>query len=302
MPSSPSPASTFLGPARLTLRTSRSAISVGRYRHARGSAATLVTTTAEDAFLAIFQLRSHAPHRVWQGGQAALAPCAAQGALHIIDLNTPFSAEHDAGIDSLHVHLPRAALDDLAVEMGAAPVATIRVPVQWSTPDTVIPQFQASILDALAGSEAPSRLYADQLVQIVARHIAYTYGGMRPDIRAVGGLAPWQARRSRALIASRLTGPLTIAEVAAACGLSSAYFARAFKASTGTTPHEWLQACRVERARGLLRRPSLSLAAIAAECGFADQSHFTRIFRRATGQPPGNWRDLREPLPPASTG
>ncbi len=254
-----------------------------------------VATTSEDAFLAIFQLRSHAPHQIWEDGKAAVAPCAERGTLHVLDLNAPFSAEHDTDIDSLHVHLPRAALDDLAADVGAAPVAHVRAPLRWSTPDAVIPQFQASIIEALAGSEASSVLYADHLLQIVARHIAYTYGGMRPSVHVQGGLAPWQSRRAKELIANKVANQVSLEDVATACGLSSSHFARAFKASTGITPHAWLQSCRVDRARELLRRPSRPLAEIAADCGFADQSHFTRIFKRMTGQTPGAWRGLREP-------
>jgi AraC family transcriptional regulator len=293
-------ATDFSGPARLTLRTPRSAISIARYRYARKSTVSHLATTSEDAFLAIFQLRSHPPHQIWEQGKPAVAPQAAQGTLHILDLNAPFSAEHDADIDSLHVHLPRAALDDLAVEVGAAPVADVKAPLEWSTPDAVIPQFQASILEALAGTEAPSMLYSDHLLQIVSRHIAYTYGGMRRDVHVQGGLAPWQARRAKDLIADSLALQVSLEDVANACSLSSSHFARAFKASTGTTPHEWLQTCRVNRARELLRHPSRSLAEIAADCGFADQSHFTRIFKRATGQTPGAWRGLREPSSPTA--
>jgi AraC family transcriptional regulator len=259
-----------------------------------------VATTSEDAFLAIFQLRSHAPHQIWENGKAVVAPRAERGTLHVVDLNAHFSAEHDADIDSLHVHLPRAALDDLAADVGAAPVADLRVPLDWSTPDAVIPQFQASIIEALAGAEAPSVLYADHLLQIVARHIAYTYGGLRPDVHVQGGLAPWQARRAKDLIAGSLARQVSLEDVATACGLSSSHFARAFKASTGTTPHAWLQTCRVDRARDLLRHPSRPLAEIAADCGFADQSHFTRIFKRTTGQTPGAWRGLREPSSPTA--
>jgi AraC family transcriptional regulator len=293
-------ATDFSGPDHLTLRTSRSAFSLGRYQHAQGSAASVVATTSEDAFLAIFQLRSHAPHRIWEDGRTALAPCADLGTLHILDLNAPFSAEHDADIDSLHVHLPRSALEDLAADIGAAPITDVKVPLQWSTPDIVIPQFQTSIIQALAGVGAPSMLYSDYLLQIVARHIAYTYGGMRPDVHVPGSLAPWQSRRAKDLIANSLAKQVSLGEVAHDCGLSSSHFARAFKASTGTTPHGWLQTCRVERARELLRRPSHSLAEIAADCGFADQSHFTRIFKRATGQTPAAWRNLREPLQPTA--
>ncbi|MGL4439668.1 MAG: helix-turn-helix transcriptional regulator, partial [Bosea sp. (in: a-proteobacteria)] len=285
------------GPARLTLRTPKSAISVARYKHSEESVPARVDSMSEDAFLAIFQLRSHAPHRIREDGQTRIAPCAAQGTLHVLDLNTPFSADHETNIDSLHVHLPRAALDDLAADIGAAPIIDLKAPMPWTTQDVVIPQFQASIIEALAGAEAPSLLYSDHLIQIMARHIAYTYGGMRPGVLVKGGLAPWQARRAREMIASSLARQVSLDDVANACGLSSSYFARAFKASTGTTPHEWLQTCRVDRARELLRHPSHSLVEIAADCGFSDQSHFTRIFKRVTGQTPGVWRGLREPLP-----
>ena len=287
----------FSGPERLTLSTSKSEISVARFKHTKGSTPSQITTLSEDAFLAIFQLRSHAEHRIWQMGRPAMAPGAIGGSLHILDLNQPFSAEHDMDIDSLHVHLPRAALDDLALEVGAAPVGDVRVPMGWTTPDSVIPQFQSSIVEALAGAEAPSLLYSDHLLQIIARHIAYTYGGMRLEVNVQGGLAPWQSRRAKDLIANSLAHQVSLEQVAAECGLSSSHFARSFKASTGTTPHEWLQKCRVNHARKMLRSPSLSLVDIAADCGFADQSHFTRIFRRATGETPGNWRRIRGQSP-----
>jgi AraC-like DNA-binding protein len=62
--------------------------------------------------------------------------------------------------------------------------------------------------------------------------------------------------------------------------LSSGYFSRAFKRESGFSPHQWLMKRRVVRAKGLLREPRLKLAEIAQICGFADQSHFTRVFRK----------------------
>jgi AraC family transcriptional regulator len=59
------------------------------------------------------------------------------------------------------------------------------------------------------------------------------------------------------------------------------------------TPHEWLQTCRVERAKDMMMAADLSLAEVALACGFADQSHFTRIFTRKTGSTPGAWKRLR---------
>ena len=74
------------------------------------------------------------------------------------------------------------------------------------------------------------------------------------------------------------------------CGLSSGYFTRAFRQTTGVSPHQWLIRKRVERARGLLLGNGLGLADIALVCGFVDQSHFSRVFTKFEGDSPGRWR------------
>ena len=71
------------------------------------------------------------------------------------------------------------------------------------------------------------------------------------------------------------------------------HFERAFRQTTGMPPHQWLTKHRVERAKALLSLGSLELAEIAEACGFADQSHFTRVFSRCEGVTPGRWRRRR---------
>jgi AraC-like DNA-binding protein len=83
---------------------------------------------------------------------------------------------------------------------------------------------------------------------------------------------------------------MSLSEVADVCGLSPNYFARAFKQSVGTPPHRWLLLQRVLRAKSLLRDARFSLSDIAVACGFADQSHFTRVFTSIVGASPGAWR------------
>jgi AraC family transcriptional regulator len=122
---------------------------------------------------------------------------------------------------------------------------------------------------------------------------------------ARGGLAPWQLRRAKEMMGSRLDGAVSLAELARACDLSSGHFARAFKRATGQSPHCWLIAQRIEKAKQLMTETSLSLAEIACVCGFADQSHFTRVFSRATQITPGVWRDrcvAPPPAPPTAAG
>jgi transcriptional regulator GlxA family with amidase domain len=61
----------------------------------------------------------------------------------------------------------------------------------------------------------------------------------------------------------------------------------------GVTPHQYLAAQRIERAKQLLRSTSLTPSEVALSTGFADQSHFTKVFRRIAGTTPGRFRAER---------
>jgi AraC family transcriptional regulator len=97
-------------------------------------------------------------------------------------------------------------------------------------------------------------------------------------------------KRGKDLIAANLGDDLSLAQVAAQCDLSREHFSRAFKISTGLTPHQWRQLCRIDAVKQLLTGSSRSIADIALACGFADQSHLTRVFGRIVGTSPAQWR------------
>jgi AraC family transcriptional regulator len=107
-----------------------------------------------------------------------------------------------------------------------------------------------------------------------------------------GGLAPWQLRMVRDHIAVHLVRPLPILELARLARLSPSHFARAFKASTGVSPHAFVMRERIEQAKRLMLETQTSLCEIALICGLADQAHLTRMFRRVTGMSPAAWRRL----------
>ena len=107
---------------------------------------------------------------------------------------------------------------------------------------------------------------------------------------AYGGLAPWQARRAHERLESDLGGTLSLQQIAAEFDLSVSHFSRAFRISTGLPPHQWLLRQRVEAAKQLMTVRDLPLSEIAISAGFANQSHFTRVFSALVGVSPGVWR------------
>ncbi|WP_054160116.1 AraC family transcriptional regulator [Rhizobium sp. AAP43] len=105
-----------------------------------------------------------------------------------------------------------------------------------------------------------------------------------------GALAPWQVRRALELLEADLAADLSLATVAAACGLSQGHFIKAFKRSLGHPPYRWVVLKRIERAKELLSSTDLSISEIAYLCGFFDQAHLTRTFTAKAGSTPAQWR------------
>lgn len=112
-------------------------------------------------------------------------------------------------------------------------------------------------------------------------------------VTASRGLAPWQIRRVLTYIDSNLGSPIRNKDLAALASLSEFHFNVAFRKGVGHSPHEYLIRRRMERAQGLMLSTDKALSEIAAECGLADQPHFTRLFRRFVGESPAAWRRAR---------
>ena len=107
------------------------------------------------------------------------------------------------------------------------------------------------------------------------------------------GLAPWQVRRVLAHIEANLEAQIRNKDLAAVARLSLFHFNVAFRNSVGEAPHGYIIRRRMERAQGLMLSTQKPLSEIAIECGLADQSHLTRLFRRVVGESPAAWRRAR---------
>jgi AraC family transcriptional regulator len=140
--------------------------------------------------------------------------------------------------------------------------------------------------------DALSSLYVDHLTTLLC--IGILRLSTETPSRVHGSLAPWQLRRATEYIMGHLSEAVRLRDLADLTGLSQSQFGRAFKVSTGVSPYQWQLKARIERAQQLLVDGDRSLAQIALDTGFSEQSHLTRVFRNIVGATPRSWqRDRR---------
>ena len=103
-------------------------------------------------------------------------------------------------------------------------------------------------------------------------------------------MAPARLRRVLEYIEAHLGENVSLSELAEVADLSLFHFAKLFKQSVGESPHQFVLRRRVERAKELLRNPEMSVLEASVRAGFADQRHFSKIFRRMVGASPSGCR------------
>lgn len=138
-------------------------------------------------------------------------------------------------------------------------------------------------------SERPfARLYAEGHAMALFAVLAERFG--RSATAARGGLPRRRLRDLIDFVEASLDSELNLTVLASLADMSRSQLVRAFRASTGFTPMEYVARRRLEKARRLLLLTDAPLVEIAALLGFADQSHFTRRFRAASGVTPAQFR------------
>jgi AraC-like DNA-binding protein len=150
------------------------------------------------------------------------------------------------------------------------------------------------IADVHRAAERDNALAADTCLRLVVARLLARHGGARPVSAPARGAGPGAAARARDLLASRLTDPPGLEQLAAATGTSAFALLRAFRTAYGLPPHAWLTNERVRRARRLLDTGATP-ADTAVAVGFTDQPHLTRHFTRIVGVPPRAYQRDRIP-------
>lgn len=191
----------------------------------------------------------------------------------------------------LHLYFRAEQLAPLALRLLDREPRDVGLPdLTFVRPEALVAPLRA-IAD-LDWSDPQSRLQANALGHGVLAELIGRHSG-RPAIagRRRGGLAPAVRRLVLDRIEAELHLSLSVGVMAAWASLSEHHFAEAFRESTGQTPHAFVQARRIERAKELLRRqPQWTLSQVADACGLASASHLVRRFREQTGVSPVKWK------------
>ena len=115
-----------------------------------------------------------------------------------------------------------------------------------------------------------------------------------PAARASTREELWRrVNRARDFLHANLGSPIRLCEVAAAACLSPFHLLRTFQSAFRQTPHEYLQQCRLERAKFLLEKTRIPVTAISLDCGFASLGSFSTLFHKSCGMSPRAWRASR---------
>jgi AraC family transcriptional regulator len=145
--------------------------------------------------------------------------------------------------------------------------------------------------DVAAGSPG-GPLFGESIAAALLAHISQRYSASTTKLEAYrGGLSRLRLNRVLEHINENLSDNLELSVLAEVAGVNLYHFARAFKQSTGESPHQYVLRRRIEQAKELLRHPQLSVIEASARTGFVDQSHFSKVFRRIVGIAPSEFRN-----------
>jgi AraC family transcriptional regulator len=192
-------------------------------------------------------------------------------------------------LNVVQLYLPPTTLQRVAREADmAAPGDLVERTVH---PDPVTSRLLLSAADALEGSAALDSLFRHQLTDLLATRLLAVHVGSPATFQPVmGGLSPKVLCRAIERLRSDSDADVSLAALAADAGLSRFHFCRAFKESTGLSPHAWLRQHRLEQAMNMLRDTDASVVSIAAALGYSSQTAFAAAFRKLTGESPSDWR------------
>jgi AraC family transcriptional regulator len=192
-------------------------------------------------------------------------------------------------VDVVQLYLPQTTLERVAREADTASPTDLLE--RTAHPDHITSRLLLSAAEGLEGNGALDTLFRHQLTDLLATRILAAHTGAPSTFQpTMGGLSPKVLLRAIERLRSESDADVSLAALASDAGLSRFHFCRAFKESTGLSPHAWLRQHRLEQAMNMLRDTDASIVSIAVALGYASQTAFAAAFKRVTGETPSDWR------------
>ncbi|MEM8857481.1 MAG: AraC family transcriptional regulator [Chloroflexota bacterium] len=158
---------------------------------------------------------------------------------------------------------------------------------QFSLDDPVIQQLALALKTEIQTGCLSGRLYGESLGTALAARLVQNYAVSKPSLDFnAKGLPQSQLERVIDYMKANLAQDISILDLATLTSMSKSHFSRSFKRSVGIAPYQYMMQQRVERAKQLLKQQSIAISTIALDCGFANQTHLTKVFRQMTGVTP----------------
>lgn len=246
----------------------------------------------DEAFLVSIFLKTLVDHETWYNGGATPIKTWEAGQTYLFDLRQDPRALGREPSHVIHFYMPLHTLNVFAEQEGCPALSDLAYKYGIGRDDRVLRHLSMAALAAFEDKHHGTELLLDEILTAACAHILGGYSGHDAlRYRRMSGLAAWQEKRAKELMDAQ--ADISLSELARECQLSVSHFARAFRQSTGISPHQWLLARRIERAEALLAGSNLPLAQIAGLCGFSGQSHFSSVFKKRNGVSPKYWRNVR---------
>jgi AraC family transcriptional regulator len=158
---------------------------------------------------------------------------------------------------------------------------------QFAAFDPLIHQIGLSLKADIKAGYPTGRIFGESAATMLAARLLQQHSVRTPKLASdENGLSSYTLRQVLDYVRSHLSQDLSIIDLAQVAGMSPYYFMRMFKKSIHVTFHQYVIQIRIDRAKELLRSRELSIADIALQCGFTNQSHFTNVFRQITDTTP----------------
>ncbi len=192
--------------------------------------------------------------------------------------------------ESIHLYLAPAFMQQVIAE--SVKDVSVEILPQLKINDPLIRSLGIALISELKFNKEGSRLYAETAASMLSVHLLQNYTAWKQAVkRYAEGLAQSKLQQVLDYIHSYLDQNLSLNELAALVYISPYHFARLFKQSTGMPPLQYVNKCRIEKAKQLLTKEELSILEITHQVGFQSQSYFTTLFRRSLGVTPTSYRN-----------